>query len=537
MSDAKKPKKPGQPEQPADAPSEATVAAMTELALDKGVSAWAVAWRQLKRDRVAMVAATSLVLIGLLSVLSPLLANDKPVWASYKGRWFFPAFKDYLDENIPIPFDIPAALRRSSGFFSPAYADAQEIPRPGGRTLPDWAAIKREIDGPEGKARGDWYLGAPIPYYYKQTSSAIKQLPFADVAHLRVMDGPGEGRALELVPKSVWSDEWTRLRSVDPQLDLGGVVVSYTPPAEVDDGKPRSRGLLARLLRKLTARTTPGFWGVSLSEAGLASAGDATVSATIRGEPVGETPVVLKAGDVLVIGGRTLRFEVPPKHVMGTDDVGRDVLSRLIHGTVIAGSVGIVSVGIYVTIGIIIGALAGFFRGWVDIAISRLIEIVICFPTFFLIITIVALWEKPSIYNIMVALGLINWTGVARLIRGEFLKCMSEDYVAAARALGLSNSRIIFRHILPNAIAPVFVSASFGVAGAILVESSLSFLGFGVAPPTASWGEILRQGRNYINENLYHLVWFPGVCIFFTVTMFNLLGEGLRDALDPRLRQ
>ncbi|MCO5168880.1 MAG: ABC transporter permease [Planctomycetes bacterium] len=501
MSDQKKPNE------------SARVAALIEAepALDKGVSAWAVAWRQLKRDRVAMIAATSLVLLGLLSVLSPLLANDKPLWASYKGRWFFPAFKDYLDENIPIPFDIPAALRRSSGFFSPAYANAQEIPRPGGRTLPDWTAIKREIDGPEGKARGDWYLGAPIPYYYKQTSSAIKQLPFADVVHLLVVDGPGEGRVLQLVPKSVWSDEWTRLRSVDGALDLSGITVVHAPPAEGKE--PR--------------------WVVRRAS----EAPDATASATVRGEPVGETPVALRPGDELVVGGRTLRVEVPPKHIMGTDDVGRDVFSRLIHGTVIAGSVGIVSVGIYVTIGIIIGALAGFFRGWVDIAISRLIEIVICFPTFFLIITIVALWEKPSIYNIMIALGLINWTGVARLIRGEFLKCMSEDYVAAARSLGLSNTRIIFRHILPNAIAPVFVSASFGVAGAILVESSLSFLGFGVAPPTASWGEILRQGRNYINENLYHLVWFPGVCIFFTVTMFNLLGEGLRDALDPRLRQ
>lgn len=499
-------------QEPAPAPVAGAVAVAEkkpEPELEKGVSSWAVAWRQLKRDRVAMFAAASLLLLGLISFLSPLLANDKPLWASYKGRWFFPAFKDYLDENIPIPLGIPAALRRSSSFFSPAYADAQEIPRPGGQTLPDWRAIKREIDGPEGQQRGDWYLGALVPYYYKQTSSAIKQLPFADVCHLVVEDGPGQGRILELTPRSVWRDEWTRLRSIDPELRLGDIALVHT---------------------NLKVGAAPQWTIRRVEDA------DPAADASLGGAPIGDAPLPLHEGELLQVNGRALRYEVPPRHLMGTDDVGRDVLSRLIHGTVIAGSVGIVSVGIYVLIGIVMGALAGFFRGWVDIAISRLIEIVICFPTFFLIISIVALWE-PSIYNIMIALGLISWTGVARLVRGEFLKCMSEDYVAAARALGLSNTRIIFRHILPNAIAPVFVSASFGVAGAILVESGLSFLGFGVAPPTASWGEILRQGRNYINENLYHLVWFPGFCIFYTVTMFNLLGEGLRDALDPRLRQ
>jgi ABC-type dipeptide/oligopeptide/nickel transport system permease subunit len=468
--------------------------------VEKGVSAWAVAWRQLKKDRVAMFAAASLALLGLIAVTSPLLANDKPLWASYRGRWFFPAFKDYLDENIPIPFGIPASLQRSSGFFSPAYSDTPEVPHPGGQMLPDWRAIKREIDGPEGQARGDWYLGAPVPYYYKETSSAIKQLPFAPVARLHALDGRAAGRHIELVHQSVWESEWTRLQSFEPTLDLSGVAVVWSGAAD--------------------------RWLVTASREG----------ATLNDQPLSDTAVALKEGDRLAAGGATLEFVVPTAHVMGTDDVGRDVCSRLIHGTVIAGSVGVVSVGIYVLIGVVLGAIAGYFRGWVDIGISRLIEIVICFPTFFLIITIVALWE-PSIYNIMIALGLVGWTGVARLVRGEFLKAMGEDYVQAARALGLGHTRIIFKHILPNAIAPVFVSASFGVAGAILVESSLSFLGFGVQPPTASWGEVLRQGRNYINENLYHLVWFPGFCIFYTVTMFNLLGEGLRDALDPRLRQ
>jgi ABC-type dipeptide/oligopeptide/nickel transport system permease subunit len=473
--------------------------------VERGVSAWSVAWRQLKRDKVAMFAAFSLAAMAIVALLSPLLANDKPLWVSYKGSWHFPALQDYLDENIPIPFGIPAALRRNISLLSPAYADVPEL-HAGGAMMPDWVAIRREIDH-QGEDGGDWYLGAPVPYYYKQTSSAIKQLPFADVAHLAITDGPAAGRYLELTSRSKWSDEWTRLRSFDPQLDLSGIAVVYT---NLVAGEER-------------------VWTVS--------APDPAVRVLRNGAPLDATPVAIVEGDRLGFGGRTLRYDIPPAHILGTDDVGRDVLSRLIHGTVIAGSVGIVSVGIYTLIGIVLGAFAGFFRGWVDMAISRLIEVVICFPTFFLIITIVALWEKSSIYNIMIALGLINWTGVARLIRGEFLKAMAEDYVQAARALGLRNERIIFKHVLPNAIAPVFVSASFGVAGAILVESSLSFLGFGAAPPTASWGEILGQGRRYMNENLYHLVWFPGFCIFYTVTMFNLLGEGLRDALDPRLRQ
>jgi peptide/nickel transport system permease protein len=246
---------------------------------------------------------------------------------------------------------------------------------------------------------------------------------------------------------------------------------------------------------------------------------------------------VLETGDALDLSGARATFVNLPPYMLGTDDSGRCVLSRLIHGTVIAGSVGVVSVGIYMVIGVILGALAGYYRGWVDMLISRVIEVVICFPTLFLIIMVVGVLQEPSIYYIMITLGLIRWTGVARLVRGEILKTMSEEYVSAAKALGLPTARIIFRHILPNSIAPVFVSASFGVAGAILIESSLSFLGFGVAPPTASWGEILRQGRNYVNEGMYHLVWAPGICIFVTVTMFNIVGEGLRDALDPKLRR
>jgi len=226
----------------------------------------------------------------------------------------------------------------------------------------------------------------------------------------------------------------------------------------------------------------------------------------------------------------------PPskRHWLGTDDRGRDVLARLVWGARISLSVGFVAVGIYLVIGVILGALAGYYGGWVDNLISRFIEVMICFPTFFLIITIIA-FLPPSIYNIMIAIGITGWTGVARLVRGEFLKIRQIEYVESARALGARDIMIIFRHILPNGLAPVLVVATFGIAEAILIESALSFLGFGAPPPTPSWGEILSQSRAYI-DFAWWLASFPGLIIFITVTVYNLVGEGIRDAIDPRLK-
>jgi peptide/nickel transport system permease protein len=182
------------------------------------------------------------------------------------------------------------------------------------------------------------------------------------------------------------------------------------------------------------------------------------------------------------------------KHFLGTDEQGRDVAARLIYGARISLSVGFVAVGIYVLIGIILGALAGYFGSWVDVLLSRLIEIMICFPTFFLILTVLA-FVGPSIYNVMIVIGLTGWTGIARLLRGEFLKLREADFVQAAKALGASSGRIIFRHLLPNAITPIFVSATFGIASAILTESALSFLGLGVQPPDPSWGHMLSNSQ------------------------------------------
>ncbi len=219
-------------------------------------------------------------------------------------------------------------------------------------------------------------------------------------------------------------------------------------------------------------------------------------------------------------------------HFMGTDDQGRDVAARMIHGARVSLSVGFIAVAIYVVLGIIIGAVAGFFGGPIDMVISRFMEVMMCFPTFFLILAVLA-FIGPSLVNIMIVIGITEWTGIARLVRGEFLKLRTLDYVSSARALGVPTTRLIFRHILPNSLSSVLVSVTFGIAAAVLTESSLSFLGFGVQPPTPSWGDILSQSREFM-DIAWWLMFFPGVAIFVTITAFNLVGEGLRDALDPR---
>jgi peptide/nickel transport system permease protein len=232
-------------------------------------------------------------------------------------------------------------------------------------------------------------------------------------------------------------------------------------------------------------------------------------------------------------------------YLLGTDDLGRDVLARMLQGGFVSLSVGFVAVGIAVALGLVLGGIAGYYGRvrlglgrvrllTVDMLITGLIDVMLSFPAFFLILTVVAVL-KPSIWNIMIVIGLTSWEGTARLVRAEILSLREQEFIQSVHALGARGRRVIARHLLPNALAPVLVSATLGVSGAILTESALSFLGFGVPPPDATWGNILADGRRYIFDAPW-LMMIPGTAIFLVVLAFYVFGQGLREAFNPKLR-
>jgi peptide/nickel transport system permease protein len=222
-------------------------------------------------------------------------------------------------------------------------------------------------------------------------------------------------------------------------------------------------------------------------------------------------------------------------HPLGTDQLGRDVLSRMLYGARVSLAVGFVSVGIATIIGIALGAAAGYHGGTMDALVMRLVDLMLVFPRFFLLLAVLA-FLKPSIWTIMAVIGLTGWMSVARLVRAEFLSLKEREFVLWSQSIGASSFRTIWRHILPNAVGPVLVAMTLGIPAAILTESGLSFLGLGVQPPHATWGNILNEGKDAI-EIGWWLSAYPGLAILVTVLSYNLLGEGIRDALDPRLRQ
>ncbi len=226
-----------------------------------------------------------------------------------------------------------------------------------------------------------------------------------------------------------------------------------------------------------------------------------------------------------------------PTNWLGTDDLGRDVLTRLIFGAQVSLFLALLTVALTLTIGTLSGALAGFFGGWVDIAISRLIDTLLAIPVFFLLVLIAVVFRPPW-WGLAIVLASVSWMGVSRLVRGEFLALKQRDFVMAATTVGASSGRIIFRHILPNATSPMIVAATLQIGGVILVETALSYLGLGVQPPTPSWGNMLSNAQRFLTiPDAIGLIVAPGVLIFLTVLSFNLLGNGLRDALDPRLKE
>jgi peptide/nickel transport system permease protein len=226
---------------------------------------------------------------------------------------------------------------------------------------------------------------------------------------------------------------------------------------------------------------------------------------------------------------------MPPskQNLMGTDDLGRDVFSRIVWGTRVSLSVGFVSVSIALLIGVPLGLIAGFYGGITDRLIMRFVDMMLCFPTLFLILMVIT-FLQPNIMNVMIVIGITSWPGLARYVRGEALNIRNREFILAEKMMGVKKSRILFIHMLPNVIAPVIITATLGVGSAVLTESVLSFLGLGVQPPDPSWGNILTSGKEYVGQRVWWLILFPGASILMTVLAFNLIGEGLRDVLDPK---
>jgi peptide/nickel transport system permease protein len=495
-------------------------------------SQWALVWREFRKRKLAVAASWIILLFVTIAIFAPFLANDRPL--AYRG-----ANRFHYAEGVR---SVRVLLRQAA---------ADELLGHRERRLElaaDWldrmaAAVPEETATELVRLRDDF------------RAAATRDLSNHNVAALRQrLDGLA---ADQVSFRSRWAfPVFASLNGLDVFFLTLNVLV------------------LGLLISRLVAthpwrRTTRRRWGLALLVAPLAAGllwwllvpqrVDRTdykrgvMTADVAEQPRAPVlyemviwPPIPYGLDELNLAGvfkppgwrpesegeAVSRWDAP--HWLGTDRIGRDTLSRMIWGGRVSLSVGVVAVGIYVAIGILVGAIAGYFRGWVDMLVSRIIEVVIVFPAFFLILTIVA-FVGPSLLNIMIVIGLTGWTGVARLVRGEFLRLADQEFVLAGRALGYSAPRLIFRHILPNAMAPVLVAATFGVAGAILIESALSFLGLGITVPTPSWGSILSEGREAMQIAPW-LIYLPGFTIFLTIMSYNLAGEALRDASDPRLR-
>ena len=491
----------------------------------KGESYWDLVLRQFRRNWLAVVSFFFVLALFSIAIGAPFLANDKPLLLqgayreAYQGR-----FQEWRLGGHPEMVEALTAFR-AAGEGSEVEVRLQ--------------TIRLQLE----------YLASQLPLTEAQRL----------LEYLKEYERAGQATLAE--DRTLLSDELQKLeqnfqeisRQFDPEavtfeqklylpvfsslaaIDVFFLTLAVTllllpltrrafPPASRDGWRT------AALLAFLPALVLAGFWSLRPSvletidyKQQLREGGIESTLALFPPVPYGINEDHLED-----------KYQTPgSRYWMGTDGNGRDLLTRMIWGSRISLSVGFVAVGIYVLIGILVGTAAGYFRGWVDISLSRLVEIVICFPSFFLILAVLA-FLQPSMWNIMVVIGITGWTTEARLVRGEFLRLADQEFVLAAKGLGVSSARIIFRHILPNGLAPVLVAASFGVASAILIESSLSFLGFGISIPVPSWGGILNEARE--NFRYWWITIFPGLAIFSTVTAYNLVGEGIRDAIDPRLK-
>lgn len=498
----------------------------------KGESYWDLVLRQFRRNRLAVISFFFVLALFSIAIGAPFLANNKPLVLQGVYR---DAYRDRLQEwKLAGHGEMIVALQEASENDASGASDGQ------GR---DVEARLQTIRNQLG------YLASQLAEveaqrllgYLEEYEQAVQAALAGDRAayseQLLRLEQNYQEIARQYDPEAVTFEQklyWPILSSLTAidvfflTLAVALLLLPLTKRALPPDLRDAWR--TAAILAFLPAVVLAGFWAMRPSvletidyKQQLREGGIESTLALFPPVPYGINEDHLED-----------KYQKPSsRYWMGTDGNGRDLLTRMIWGSRISLSVGFVAVGIYVVIGVFIGSLAGYFRGWVDIGLSRVIEIVICFPSFFLILAVLA-FLQPSMWNIMVVIGITGWTTEARLVRGEFLRLADQEFVLAAKGLGVSNARVIFRHILPNGLAPVLVAASFGVASAILIESSLSFLGFGISIPIPSWGGILNEARE--NFRYWWITIFPGLAIFSAVTAYNLVGEGIRDAIDPRLK-
>ncbi|NUM35849.1 MAG: ABC transporter permease [Candidatus Brocadiae bacterium] len=479
-----------------------------EISAIEKVSFWTIVWQQFRKNKTGMFGLYCITLLVLLAIFAPAITLDKPFYCSIQDEGiYFPWFKSLFDRNffengVDIFFNLLMLL-------TPLYLLAFHL-------------IRKKM----GKA---FYL------------HIVKIFLCFVLVHLVLFGIVNFGYRYGIEPS--YYNELMQKTGITPLFQIDHAEIAFTDNVPVPDA------LRAELLRKKYPLSENAVFKVlEMNKAWeIQEAQKSKYSLRLQGDKLNVYQNILQSKgksfsylfpfrrygyretDITEMNPRPPSNQFP----LGTNREGHDLIARMLYGTRISLTIGVVAVSIYITIGIILGASAGFFGGKVDLCISRFIEIMICFPSFFLILTLAAFVDKPSIFHIMIIIGVTHWTTVARLVRGEFLRLRGIDYVQAAIALGLNKSRIIFSHVLPNALGPVLVTATFGVASSILTESTLSFLGLG-DPSAPSWGVILSQGR--VLGKMW-LILTPGLAIFFIVSVFNLVGEGLRDALDPKLRQ